>query len=106
APGYWQAVDAIAISRDGRSLAAYLERKHRKAWDLETHESISFEPDRYNWCERLSPDGDLYSIGGWPGPGVRIRRFPSGELVSFCFHDSLPAVTSSFADEGRLWATA
>jgi WD40 repeat protein len=45
-------------------------------------------------------------MGGWPGPGVRIRRFGTHELIGFCLRDSLPAVGSSFSADNRLWATA
>jgi WD40 repeat protein len=108
-PGGWQLVRAIGISQDGRILVALLHSTSpasRRAWDIETQDPVPFEPGKYFWTgDGLSPDGALCSMGGWPGPGVRIRRFDSGEPVSFCLRDTIPAVGSSFSDDGRLWAT-
>jgi WD40 repeat protein len=109
-PGGWQGIDAIGVSWDGRTLAVLpITRvpESRKAWDLETRQPVAFEEGAYLWNGAgLSPNGELYSMGGWPGPGVRIRRFGTDQLVSFCLRDALPAVPSSFSDNNRLWATA
>jgi hypothetical protein len=109
-PGRWQDVEAISVSGDGRTLAILPGVKtpeSRKAWDLDSRQSVAFKEGAYHWYGAgLSPNGELYSMGGWPGPGVRIRRFGSSELVSFCLRDALPAVGSSLSDDNRFWATA
>ena len=106
-PGNWQMVEAIGLSKNGTKLAVQPFSQSRTAWDWEAREPIEFdEGDSYRWSGAgLSPDGSLYSIGGWPGPGVRIRSSKTDELVGFCLRDALPAISSSFSDDNRLWAT-
>ena len=109
-PGYAPAVYAIGISHDARSVAAqyYSDSsfERSKAWDIDSKGSAPIESTNYSWVGgHFSPNGDRYSIGGWPGPGVRIGRCSTGEVVSYCLRDALPAVASSFADDGRLWST-
>jgi WD40 repeat protein len=110
APNGWQLVKAIGLSQNGRILAAHVypwNPESREAFDIQTQQPVPYESGDYLWSSgHLSPDGELYSMGGWPGPGVRIRRFGSAEAVSFCLRDALPAVASSFSDDSRLWATA
>jgi WD40 repeat protein len=102
APG---AVNNVALSPDGRQLAAYMAGKSLLIWDAETKEELLEIPQVSEFAAGLaySPGGDVLAAAS-PGADVSLWDPGTGEEL-FNLPESSPVKDLVFSQDGALLAT-
>ena len=105
APYQLSAVEAAAVSADGKVIAVAERDGTLTVWDLR-HRRSAYRVEQAGRCVAVSPDGRLIALAGAPAAASQVRLWTvGGQGFRSLYQHDLPARTVRFTGDGQRLAT-